>query len=131
MSFSITLETEEIGKFAKALKREGSELSKKLRASMVSSVMDVQTTAKKPGYVPYKTGSLRRSITSSVDISGSGILGTIGSNLDYAAIHEFGGRTGRNGSVYIQPSRYIQRAVEDNEDKIRERIRSAIAINRL
>ncbi len=40
------------------------------------------------------TGTLRRSITPSVNASGAGIvLGRVGTNVEYAAIHEFGGKT--------------------------------------
>jgi phage gpG-like protein len=38
-----------------------------------------------------RTGLLRDSITVQVDDDGSTITGTIGTNVEYAAIHEFGG----------------------------------------
>lgn len=38
-----------------------------------------------------RTGTLRRSITYAMHEDASGITGTVGTNLDYAAIHEYGG----------------------------------------
>jgi HK97 gp10 family phage protein len=40
-----------------------------------------------------RTGTLRRSISSSVSTSGTATIGKVGTNVEYAAIHEFGGRT--------------------------------------
>lgn len=124
----IKLDTKELSVFAKALANESDKLRTELKKAMVSSVLDVQTTAKKPGYVPLDTGNLRRSITHDpVKFKGNGIVGIIGSNLDYAAIHEFGGKTGRNHSITIKPKRYLQRAIEDNEDKIKDRFKRLLA----
>jgi phage gpG-like protein len=39
------------------------------------------------------SGTLRRSITPSVNADGNTITGHVGTNLEYAAIHEYGGRT--------------------------------------
>ena len=40
-----------------------------------------------------KTGTLRRSITPTVKTEGSSITGEVATNIEYAAIHEYGGRT--------------------------------------
>ena len=40
-----------------------------------------------------RTGTLRRSISPSVSASGTAVTGTVGTNVEYASIHEFGGRT--------------------------------------
>jgi phage gpG-like protein len=40
-----------------------------------------------------RTGTLRRSITPSVNMGGSTIQGQVGTNVEYAAIHEYGGTT--------------------------------------
>lgn len=131
MSTKITLDAGELADFSKELKKESSELITKLGVAMRASALEVQTTAKKPGYVPYDTGSLRRSITHELKIGSTGIAAIIGSNLEYAAIHEFGGQAGRNGSVTIRPKRYIQRAIEDNDAKIRQRIKQAVSLGLL
>lgn len=45
----------------------------------------------KAGELQVGTGYLRRSIQSGVDRRGNNIIGWLGSNVRYAAIHEFGG----------------------------------------
>jgi HK97 gp10 family phage protein len=40
-----------------------------------------------------RTGTLRRSITPSVSGTDTVAVGTVGTNIEYARIHEFGGRT--------------------------------------
>lgn len=40
-----------------------------------------------------RTGTLRRSISPSVFSSGTAVVGKVGTNVEYASIHEFGGRT--------------------------------------
>lgn len=40
-----------------------------------------------------RTGTLRRSITQTVNVSGTAVTGIVGTNLEYAAIHEYGGVT--------------------------------------
>ncbi len=40
-----------------------------------------------------RTGRLRRSITSKITEGESGAIGTVGTNVSYARIHEFGGTT--------------------------------------
>jgi len=46
------------------------------------------------------TGALKRSITFNISESQDGIV-YIGTNLEYAAIHQFGGKAGRNKSVKL------------------------------
>ncbi len=46
------------------------------------------------------------------------IIGYMGSTVPYAAIHEFGGTTGRGGSTIIPPRPYLQPAVEESEEHI-------------
>lgn len=124
----IKLDTKDLEEFSKALKREGGELHRNLYGAMQASALEIQSTSKKPGYVPYKTGNLRRSITHRLKSSSGRISAIFGSNLDYAAIHEFGGNAGRNGSVKIKAKKYIQRAIGDNTKNARERIIKAIAL---
>lgn len=68
----------------------------KLRAhterAMIKSVALVRTSVLRSGKVPYKTGTLRRSITTAM--TGTRVQdmrGYVGTNLPYAAIHEYGG----------------------------------------
>lgn len=111
------------------------------------TVLEMQTTAKQPGYAPYKSGNLRRSITHKVESQMfKNVVGTIGSNLEYARIQEFGGEIrasgsgflkfkGRNGwaavkKVIIKPKFYLTRAVKDNKQKLISRL-NAIKVIRL
>ena len=99
----------------------------------VASMLDIQTTAKKPGYVPYRTGNLKRSITSNVDVRKSGDkiqIGTVGSNLVYARIQEYGGSTGRNHKTKIIGKFYLTRAISDNIEKLRRRFQAIKLLNK-
>jgi len=58
---------------------------------------------------PYDTGTLRKSIESHVE---PGKWVEVGTDVVYAAIHEFGGRTGRNNSVLIKAKPYLKPAFE-------------------
>lgn len=40
-----------------------------------------------------RTGTLRRSINYRVNAAGNSVIGSVGTNLEYAAIHEYGGQT--------------------------------------
>lgn len=127
--FTIKFDVSEVEAFGKALRQEGSKLHGQLVQAVRSTALNIQTTAKSPGYVPVLTGNLKRDLTHKLK-AGSGVISAIfGSDLDYASIQEFGGRTGNGG--YIKPHEYYQRAIMDNEDKLRERLKKALAIKGL
>lgn len=108
----------------KGLQGAPAEIQLGIKAAMQASVLQVHSIAVKPGYAPYKTGTLRRSITFVVQEGQGKVWGAVGSNLVYAAIHEFGGTTGRNQSVYIKPKRYLGRAVDESRSDIRKRFQN-------
>lgn len=116
--------------FANSAKQQAGMFKSSLKTAMKQSVIDVQSTSKKAGYVPVKKGDLRRSITHEVTVMADSVIGRVGSNKVYAAIQEFGGDTGRNKSVHIQGKFYLTRAVKDNEDKMKERFKKLVAIKR-
>lgn len=60
-------------------------------------------------------GHLRDSYTYNVFIDGSGV--EQGSDMDYAAIHQFGGETGRNKATTL-PARPVAGVNNENEDEI-------------
>lgn len=98
-----------------------------IRTAAEDTMLDIQNTAKSPGYVPYRTGTLKRSITHKTEVvnkqsGGVTSIGMIGSNLEYAAIQEFGGRTGRNKSVFIHGKMYITRAINKNIGSLKRRL---------
>lgn len=92
-----------------------------IKEVIMSSVLQVHSIAVKPGYAPYKTGNLRRSITFKVGEAAGKVEGAVGSNLVYAAIHEFGGVAGRGHSVQIKPKRYLGRAIDESKKDIADR----------
>jgi hypothetical protein len=92
-----------------------------LEEAMFSSLLQVHSKA--VPNAPYKTGTLRRSLSWAMDkgMSGGRIEGAVGSNLVYARIHELGGNAGRGGSVAIKGKRYLGRAVDSSTNDIRKR----------
>ncbi len=100
-------------------------LASGVRMAAEDTLQDIKTTAKSPGYVPVRTGTLKRSITHKTEVAMSGgtmTIGSIGSNLEYAAIQEFGGQTGRNRSVFITGKLYLTRAINKNLASLKRRL---------
>lgn len=64
------------------------------------------------GPILQRTGKLRRSITRKITAT----YVTVGTNLDYAAIHNFGGPTGKNHSVNMPRREFINLTTLDLED---------------
>lgn len=62
-------------------------------------------------------GTLRRSITHQIEADGRGAL--IGSNLAYAAIHQFGGRAGRGHAVTLPARPYLGISPQDRTAVLR------------
>ncbi len=80
----------------------------------------------KAGGLKIKTGALRDSIDYTVTEKGDSFIGVLGSDSDYAAIHEFGGESGR-GLKSIMPKRpFLEPAVRDNEDELNKIINKEI-----
>lgn len=107
--------------------------------AVTDSVLLVQNTSKRAGYVPYKTGNLKRSITHNVDRQAKQVIGEVGTNLIYAPIQEFGGTIRARGdylvfridghwvktkSVRITGKRYLGRAVDDSKSRIQKRFQA-------
>jgi len=90
--------------------------------SLFKSVQHIRTASLQSGRVPYKTGTLRRSITASVE----GNEGLVGSNLPYAPIHEFGGTFtrhsawGRPTAPYVVTYKGLQYLGKPFEDSLPE-----------
>ena len=78
----------DLGRFVQAV------ISPAVVASVQASCDLIKETAQ--GYCPVDTGALRDSITSSVDDSGSTVVGRVGPNMPYAEYVEYG--TGRRGA---------------------------------
>ena len=94
------------------------------------------------GGLNVRSGSLRRSITSGVNIKGNSVVGSLGSNLIYARIHELSGtirpRTGQYlrfqiegqwktvKSVFIPARPFLRPAIDENISEIKNLIRDSI-----
>jgi len=70
-----------------------------------------------PGKILQVTGQLASSINTQYDDNSA----VIGSNLDYAAIHQLGGQAGKNKSVEI-PARPYLKLTDEDFDEILEAI---------
>lgn len=86
--------------------------------AMRDSVLIIDRGAKQNA--PVDTGRLRASITPAITSSGEDVEGVVGTNVYYAPFQEFGTRRGLKGK------RYMQRAFEDNLDKIKKRFERAV-----
>lgn len=92
------------------------ELRKKLDTKQYEKAIDIalfnigqEMARDSKQKAPYDTGTLRKSIESRVE---PGKWVEVGTDVVYAAIHEFGGRTGRNNSVLIKAKPYMTPAFE-------------------
>ena len=92
----------------------------------IGKVAGRKSTAEKLGVV---TSRLARSIQNKestagaeairkILFTGKDIIAEMGSKVPYAAIHEFGGRAGRNKSVTIPKRAYLNPALKDSETAI-------------
>ena len=65
---------------------------------------------------PVLTGALRNSVSTIAKQTANGAEAEIGfRGLAYARIQEFGGRAGRNHSVYIEGKHYLERAIKSEQ----------------
>lgn len=91
--YSVSIKTDKNWEqLLRALERKDDSLMREMRISMLQSVQDVRTASLRSGKIPFRTGTLRRSLTTAVTGTTLDTLqGDMGSNLPYAAIHEYGG----------------------------------------
>lgn len=88
----IIVETDgELGRIAKIFETSNEELKDQLRDALFESLHLIRTASLQSGRIPYKSGTLRRSLTVAMTIAGKGFEGMMGTNLPYAAVHEYGG----------------------------------------
>lgn len=119
--FSIEYDRGKMKSVIDGLKAGAKTLPGAVRVAVTASVFDIQGQA--AINAPYKRGILRKSINHKVDVSQGVVTGFVGSNLAYARIQEMGGQTGRNHATRIKPTRYLERSINSNKPKIRERFR--------
>ena len=120
--------------------REG--LEKGLRKGMFLAEKAAKESFNSPRHLRVRSGYLRRSITSDVDTAGRTLVGTLGSHVVYAAIHELGGIIRARSSQYLRfqiegewktvrqvmiPDRpYLRPAIVDNLEEISDIIKREI-----
>ena len=113
-----------------------SELPSKLTAALTKAVLKVEADSKKN--CPAGTGTLRQSITHTVEETNEGYKGYVGTNLEYAPyVHQGTGIYAKDGNGRkevpwkyqdakgewhttkgIKPTPFIQDAVDSNRDAI-------------
>ncbi len=67
-------------------------------------------------FAPVDIGRLQANIAPEVRTQGKEVIGVVGSNVKYAPYQELGWTT--RGGTKISGKRYLQRALEQNKDKI-------------
>ena len=128
------------------LKRMDKDVKEGLLRGMRKSMFLAEKIAKEsfntPDHLNSRSGTLRRSITGNADWSGTSVVGSLGSHMIYAAIHEMGGTIRARAGGYLRfkigsewktvkevviPERqYLRPAIVDNLDKIRDIITKEI-----
>lgn len=123
MRYEITTD-DEFKRLVEQLGETSSKFRKYMLLAMRKAVTHVRSEILGSGRVPFKTGTLRRSITTRVN-EGSGIgdlEGVVGTNLPYAAIHEYGGtftrfaafgRPTRPFSVTYKERKYLRQPFQE------------------
>ena len=89
---------------ASRLERINGQVITALRMGIEKSLIELENEArnKLSGRVlNVQTGTLRRSIGREINQSGNSIIGSVGSDLKYAAIHEFGGVIKAKNAPYL------------------------------
>ena len=137
MSYTISISglEELIAKLNTVTQQEVFLSSLKLSGLMLAGwVKQNRLSGPRPQFLGVVTGRLRSSITAGEpEQSGNQYTEKIGTNVEYAAIHEFGGLTGRNHTTLIPPRPFLEPALqdEDNRQKIldifTEQINEALA----
>lgn len=102
----------EMDKITQLFESSDKKLMQALKDALFESLQLVRTASLTSGRIPVKTRTLKRSIT--VALAGQQLEGMVGTNLPYAAIHEFGGTITRY-QAWGRPTRpytvnYIERA---------------------
>ena len=98
----------------RGLARAGTILEKQIKQH-VSGAGFTRNPSRSEPYPGILHGRLRSSIN--FQIESDGLTVHIGPNVVYAAIHEFGGRTGRGGATVIPARPYVRPAWEKAGDK--------------
>jgi phage gpG-like protein len=92
----VIIETDgELEKIVKIFESSNEKTNNALRDALFESLHIIRTASLQSGRIPYRTGTLRRSLTIAMTVAGKGLEGMVGTNLPYAALHEYGGKITR------------------------------------
>lgn len=124
----VGIDTRGLRELRRDLKRLEPEVAKELRVAIRDAVKPVQATGRQ--LAPRRSGKLAGSLRISVTAKGA----AIGSRLPYAGLQHWGGSTGKghkprvpwSGSVIIEPSLFLSRALEQHEARIVEELGDAV-----
>lgn len=107
----------------------------RLERAMTESVIKIRSDATLVPPMPYRTGTLRRSLAFAVERDGPFVVGAVGSNLPYARLQEQGGtftRTSAWGrptapySVTYKGRGFLEKAIKKNRDHVRRRFAAVL-----
>lgn len=101
-------------------------LNTELPRVMQSAMLRVESEAKRivylghPEHLNRVTGTLGRSITTETQITDEGsVISSVGTNIEYAPIHEFGGNTTHHGKMVRVPARpYLMPAWQSKKHEV-------------
>lgn len=108
-------------------KRLSAGLSANLPKTLKRGMGSVETEAKRivylgrPDHLDRRTGTLQKSISTEVSVSGPQVSATVGTSLVYAPTHEFGAAIPHaNGSISFIPARpFLSPAFAAKKDEVR------------
>ena len=91
------------------------------------AVKEVQAVTKKAAEIVAVEARVRAprlsgALAGSIKATTSGHKGIVRSRLPYAAVHEWGGRVGRNKSVYIKGRHYTTGALEAKQGEVQREL---------
>lgn len=141
MASGVTVKLVGTDRLLRKLRDLGDGMAEALEAATQTGALVVQNAAKEKA--PYRTGTLRRSIhMETTKRTRDEVEVAVGTDLEYAAIHEFGGtitpKTAKKLHFFVDgeevfadevqiPARpYLRPALDENKDKVVEEIGAAL-----
>jgi phage gpG-like protein len=94
---------------------------------VIANIRKNYLSGPRPERLGVVTGNLRRSVRFRVVNDAGRVIVTFGTNVPYAAIHEFGGDTGRNHKTHIRRRPFLATGMADEVPAFKERVRSMVA----
>ena len=142
-TFNLVIDQATLNSFGQLPREVEQGLQKGVRDAMFFAERKAKERFGTPGNLRVRTGRLRQSIRSDTTLEGDTVVGSIGSNVVYAAIHELGGVVQARASKYLTfrtaegdwtsatqvkiPARpYLQPAIEENWNRIEDIILSRL-----